>query len=492
MVSPALLPFALYSATALASIVVLRRRRRRGPGPGPGPGPGRSHDEKARVLRMRKKYFCEAQTVSYANSDPLMMMRGEGQYAVDDEGNKFLDSRNNVGHVGWQHPQVVRAIRDQIGKCNANSRYIHPLRIQLAERLCSKLPPQLCKVFFVNSGSEANDLALRLAHAHTGGSDVVVLQRAYHGHTIATIEISPYKYLYKGGVGRQEHIHEIPCPDMYHAESGTTLEALCVPVHDACRSAQSRKGKGGSGLSAFICESGMSVAGVIFPPKGFMQRAYNHIRACHGVCIADEVQTGFGRLGKYYWAFEKEGVVPDIVTIGKPFGNGMPCGAVVTTSAIAESFSNGPEYFNTFGGNPVSCAAAIAVMDIVEKEGMQANAERVGNILINGFRSMCLPKEDLVAFVGDVRGCGLFIGVELVANVQTKEPATAATSILCSRLKTQFNILTSIDGPADNVIVIKPPLCFSAENARYFLGAFLKVLKSLVPGDLARFTHTST
>ena len=445
---------------------------------------------KEEVLELRGRHFCDAQSISYKNTEPLMAMRLEMQFIVDDAGVRYLDSRNNVGHCGWAHPRVVTAVQKQQAKCNANSRYVHPSRALLAKKLSSHLPSELSVVFFVNSGSEANDLALRLARQHTGNRDAIVVDRAYHGHTAATLSLSPYKYEHVGGESYAESwVHKVSCPDVYRGEYRDPAKAASLyaaEVLDACANSQ-------GGVAAFFIESGMSVAGVILPPRGYLQECYAAVRAAGGVCVADEVQTGFGRFGSSFRGFQQQGVVPDIVTMGKPFGNGFPLAAVVTTKDIARSFANGLEYFNTFGGNPVACAAGLAVLETIECEKLQANAKDVGNHLMQRLRRIIsTPPDGTSFFIGDVRGSGLFIGVEFVKDKLTREPATAETSLLCSHLKDYHRILTSIDGRHDNVIVIKPPMCFTRENADTLVDAILTVMPSITEKQLASATHTST
>eukprot|EP00854_Cymbomonas_tetramitiformis_P011938 gene11938-14100_t len=309
---------------------------------------------KSEVRKLRSSLFCKAQSVSYENTNPLMIVGGSKQYLWDEAGTKYLDTRNNVATL------------------NTNSRYLHPNLTLLAKKLTATLPAELRVCFFVNSGSEANDLALRLAFTHTRNSDVVVVDRAYHGHTKAVIEISPYKYEHEGGPGKANHIHKVGCPDTFRGPHTSADPAAgtkyAAQVRDACAAAEGGK------VAAFFVESGMSVAGVIIPPEGYLAECFKHVRAAGGVCVADEVQTGFGRFGTHYWGFQQQGVVPDIVTMGKPFGNGMPLAAVVCSQAVAESFHNGLEYFNTFGGNPVCAAAGLAVLEVVEEEQLQASS----------------------------------------------------------------------------------------------------------------------
>ena len=437
---------------------------------------------KEQTYQMRQQYTCPALSVSYANTDPLMVMSGAGAYLYDDAGAAFLDTRNNVAHLGHQHPAVVAAVQAQVAELNTNTRYLHPNLVLLAERLLATLPSPLAKVFFVNSGSEANDLALRLAWTHTRNRDVVVVDHAYHGHTASTVDISPYKAEGKGGLGLPAWVHKVACPDTYRgphrgADAGAKYAA---EVQDVC----ARAGR----VAAFFVESGMSVGGVILPPEGYLAAAYAAVRAAGGVCVADEVQTGFGRFGTHFWGFQQQHVVPDIVTMGKPFGNGMPLAAVVTTRAVADSFATGMEYFNTFGGNPVVCAAGLAVLETIEQQGLQQHAREVGDYLKAAFTNMSAE----FPLIGHVRGAGLFLGVEFVRDRETLEPAAAETSLICSRLKDRHRVLTSIDGPHNNVLVLKPPMCFGQREADAFVDAMRHVMAGLTARDIANAEHTPT
>jgi len=443
---------------------------------------------KSDVLALRRQHFSKAQSISYANTDPLLIVRGQGSRLFDDQGRSFLDTRNNVCHVGHAHPKVAAAVSDQVAVLNTNTRYLHPNICLLAKRLTATFPQdsglEVC--FFVNSGSEANDLACRLAFARTVSRDIIVVDHGYHGHTQQVIDISPYKFDHKGGEGKKPNIHKVPCPDTFrgpHRGAGPDAGSKYAEyVQAACAAAPGGK------VAAFFVESGMSVGGVIMPPPGYLSAAYKAVRNAGGVCVADEVQVGFGRFGEFFWGFEQQGVSPDIVTMGKPFGNGMPLAAVVTTRAVAESFENGLEYFNTFGGNPVCCAAGLAVLDIIQDESLQANAADVGVYL----RQHLLQLAERQPLIGDVRGSGLFIGIEFVREKVQLTPATQETSIICARMKDDHRILMSIDGPSDNVLVIKPPLCFSREDANQVIAALEQVLSSLGAVDLSSMGHTPT
>jgi 4-aminobutyrate aminotransferase-like enzyme len=390
----------------------------------------------------------------------------------------------------------IGAVQRQLNSYNGNTRYLHPMRAMLAQRLLSKFDSSLSVVFFVNSGSEANDLALRLAQTYTGHSDCVVVDRAYHGHTSSTLSLSPYKYEHVGGHSyAKDNVHKVRCPDMYRGPYADELPSEAARLYSQDMSAAVKDAvKRNGGVAAFFIESGMSVAGVILPPPGYLKTCFDLVRAAGGLCVCDEVQTGFARFGKHFWGFEQQAVVPDIVTMGKAMGNGFPLAAVVTTPEIARAFQNGLEYFNTFGGNPVACAAGLAVLDIIDLENLQCNALEVGTHLLQLLQSLSASEAGYL--IGDIRGIGLFIGVEFVTDRKTKTPATRETSWLCSWLKDEHRILTSIDGAFDNVLVIKPPLSFTHANAEELVNAMQAALIALKvkPLDLAggRHGHTPT
>ena len=416
---------------------------------------GKSPEE---ILRLRARHLGPSLSVSYRA--PLKIVRGEGAYLFDETGRAYLDCVNNVCHVGHAHPRVAEAACRQTAALNTNTRYLHDHLVDYAVRLTATLPDPLRVCFFVNSGSEANDLALRLARAHTGGTDVVVLDGAYHGNLSSLIEISPYKFDGPGGTGAPPHTHVVPMPDPYRGPyrrddpgAGAKYAAHVGEAVETVRVSGRR-------LAAFFAEPIPGCGGQVVPPEGFFREAFAHVRAAGGVCVADEVQVGFGRVGSHFWAFETHGVVPDVVTMGKPIGNGHPMAAVVTTPEIAASFANGMEYFNTFGGNPVSCAVGLAVLDVIADEGLQANARRVGAYLTKRLTDL-MTRHSLV---GDVRGRGLFLGVELVRDRATLEPAAEEAAEVVERAK-ERGVLLSTDGPLHNVLKIKPPLVFSTADA---------------------------
>jgi 4-aminobutyrate aminotransferase-like enzyme/Ser/Thr protein kinase RdoA (MazF antagonist) len=421
------------------------------------------------ILALRSQLLSKSLSVSYRR--PLEIVRGSMQYLYDASGRPFLDCVNNVAHVGHCHPRVVRAGQEQMAVLNTNTRYLHGHLVRYAERLTAKLPQPLRVCFFVCSGSEANELALRLARAHTKRKDILVLDAAYHGNTSSLIEISPYKFDGPGGAGAAPHVHKVSLPDDYRGEYKRGDPQAGAKYARQVSEAMERLPREGRQVGAFIAESLPSCGGQIVLPPNYLREVYRYVRAAGGVCIADEVQTGFGRVGTHFWGFETQGVVPDIVTMGKPIGNGHPLAAVVTTPEIAASFANGMEYFNTFGGNPVSCAIGMAVLDVIEEEGLQARARDVGTHLINGLHAL----QEKHPVIGDVRGLGLFLGAEFVRDRQTLEPAAEEAGYIVNRMS-ECGILLSTDGPFHNVIKIKPPLAFSRADADLLIATMDRVL----------------
>jgi len=422
-----------------------------------------------KILEARETHFGKSLNISYRQ--PLKIIRGAMQYLYDENGRTYLDCVNNVCHVGHCHPYVVRAAQKQIAVLNTNTRYLHDNLVLYAQRLTRTLPAPLSVGFFVNSGSEANELALRLARAHTKQKDCIVVDSGYHGNTSALIELSPYKFDGPGGTGAASCIHKVMMPDEFRGPYKSNDQDAGRKYAKHVKEAISKIHQKNKRLAAFFCESIISCGGQIVLPDDYLKSAYQYVREAGGVCVADEVQVGFGRVGSHLWGFETQGVVPDIVTLGKPIGNGHPLAAVITTPEIAESFNNGMEYFNTFGGNPVSCAVGLAVLDVIENENLQENALKVGAYLLSGLQGL-KAKHSLI---GDVRGLGLFIGIELVLNRETLAPAAKQASYIIEEMKEQ-GILISIDGPLHNVLKIKPPLVFTEENVDLVISTLDKIL----------------
>ena len=418
----------------------------------------------------RNTYIGRNLSISYEKH--LKIDKAALQYLYDDKGNTYIDCVNNVSHLGHCHPGLVRIMQKQIATLNTNTRYLHEHLIDYAEKLTALLPKKLKVCYFTNSGSEANDLAIRISRQYTQQKDVIVLDHAYHGTSTATIEMSPYKFDKKGGMGQMPWIHKAMNPDIYRGpytaeDAGSKYAKEVKKIIDTLAKENKKP-------AAFICETLLGVGGQMPLPAHYLKEVYQYIRDCGAICIADEVQVGFGRVGSHFWGFELQEVIPDIVVMGKPMGNGHPLGAVIVTDEIANNFNNGIEYFNTYGGNPVSMATGKGVLEIIEKEALQENALKVGNYLLEGLRKL-MQKHSII---GDVRGVGLFIGVELVKDRTTKEPATTTLQWVVEKMK-EKGFLMGVDGPYNNVLKIKPPIIFSIENAKAMLASLDEVLVCL-------------
>lgn len=403
-------------------------------------------------------------SVSYKK--PIYMERAAFQYMFDKYGNSYLDAYNNIPHVGHSHPRVVEAGQKQMARLNTNTRYLYDQINQYTANLLKYFPEKLNKVFLVNSGSAASDLAIRLVRNYTGKKRIAALEQGYHGNTGSVIEISHYKFAGKGGKGASQNVLPLPMPDTYRGE----FKAENAGFSYAKQAIQEIHNKA---IAAFIAEPVVGCGGQVPLASGYLKEIYAAVRDQGGLTISDEVQTGFGRLGNVFWGYEKYGVVPDLVILGKPMGNGHPIGAVITTDEIADSFNNGMEFFSSFGGNPVSCAIGQAVLDVIEEEQLQQNSKEVGDYYIKKLQELQLKYE----CIGDVRGSGLFIGFEFVKNRLTLEPDTELAGKVKNELR-NCNILISTDGPYDNVIKSKPPLCFSKENVDTVITAVDSILSN--------------
>ncbi len=409
-------------------------------------------------------------SISYKN--PVYMERAAFQYMFDKYGNSYLDAYNNIPHVGHSHPRVVEAGQKQMAQLNTNTRYLYDQLNEYTAHLLSYFPKSLSKVFLVNSGSAATDLAIRLARNFTGKKKITVVEHGYHGNTQTGIEISHYKFGGKGGGGASENVICLPIPDTFRGEFKFENAGISY-AKQAIQQIQKLQEK----PAAFIAEPIVGCGGQVPLAKGYLKEIYTEIRNNGGICISDEVQTGFGRLGHFFWGFEMHGVVPDIVILGKPMGNGHPIGAVVTNDEIAEAFNNGMEFFSSFGGNSVSCAIGNAVLNILEEEHLQHNAKTVGDYYLQKLAELQQKHECF----GDVRGSGLFIGFELIKNRKTLEQDTELAQHLKNELRNN-HILVSTDGPRDNVIKSKPPLCFSKENVDEVIQTIEQILKDYSSG----------
>ena len=425
-----------------------------------------AEDNSKQLLKARKQNLGRGMSLQY--EEPLYIVRGSGVNLIDNWGRKYLDTVNNVAHVGHEHPRVVKAGQKQMALLNTNSRYLHDNITALADKLKETLPPELNVFHFVNSGSEANELALRMVKTYTGSNEMLVSEVGYHGNTNGCVDISSYKFDGKGGVGAPDNVHVFPMPDSFRGKYRGMDTALKYAEEvelliNQLTAAQKK-------LGGFIIEPLLSCGGQIELPEGFLKKAYSLARKAGGLCISDEVQTGCGRMGKTFWGFQLHDVIPDIITIGKPLGNGHPVAAVVCTEQVADKFANGMEFFNTFGGNPVSCAIATEVLQVVEDENLQFNALEIGTYLLAEFKKLSI----VFPIIGSIRGQGLFLGIELVSSA--KLPLQTQAKYLVNRMK-QNGILLSTDGPDNNVIKIKPPLVFSKEDADFLIQALTRVLE---------------
>ena len=426
----------------------------------------------AELLARRRQLLGGNLRVAY--QQPLHIVRGSMQYLWDADGRRYLDAYNNVPHVGHCHPRVVQAGQAQMAVLNTNTRYLHEFVNDYAERLGATLPGALKVCYFVNSGSEANELALRLARAHTQRRDLIVLEHAYHGNTTTMIDVSPYKHAGPGGAGAPPWVHVAPLPDLYRGEFKRDDATAGAKYAAQVERIIGKLDADGAGLCGYLAESWPSVAGQMSLPADYVQAVYRMVRAAGGLCIADEVQTGYGRLGDHFWGFEYYGVVPDIVVLGKPIGNGHPLGAVVTTPEIARSFDNGMEFFSTFGGSTVSSAIGLAVLDVVLSENLQHHALEVGRHLLGRLQEL----KGRHALIGEVRGAGLFLGLELVTDRSSLAPATHAAAVIANRLR-ERGILLGTEGPHHSVLKIRPPLPFTAQDADQLVESLDAVLAGL-------------
>ncbi len=416
------------------------------------------------VMDQRKRYLTPSLLTYYQK--PIMVVEGSMQYVYDEQGRRYLDAFGGIVSisVGHCHPYVVQKIREQLETLqHTTTIYLNPVVSAYAQALAEKLPGKLSVCYLVNSGSEANDLALLMARLYTGNYDVIGLRNAYHGGSASTMgltAVSSWKYNYPHSFG----IHHAIFPDPYRGAWGHDDPDAGAKYADDIKNLIEFATSGR--VAAFFAESIQGVGGTVVYPDGYLINAYQHCRKAGGICIADEVQTGFGRTGSHYWGFETQGVVPDIVTMAKGIGNGAPLAAVVTTPEIAQTLTQ-RIHFNTFGGNPVSCAAGKAVLEVIDREKLQLNSMEVGNYLINDLKGL-MEKNDII---GDVRGKGLMIGIELVKDRRTKEPAKQECARVFERTK-ELGLLVGKGGLYSNVLRIKPPMCITRADVDFMMEAF--------------------
>jgi 4-aminobutyrate aminotransferase-like enzyme len=420
------------------------------------------------LLQRRQQALGPAYSLFYER--PVHLVRGEGAWLYDPEGRRYLDCYNNVASVGHCHPRVVEALSRQAATLNTHTRYLHEGVVKYAERLAATLggpqggPLSVC--MFVCTGTEANDLAMRIARAVTGNQGVIVTEDAYHGNSTAVFELSTEEY---PAAERPDYLRAVEAPCTYRGrfrdgrgdggrdDPGPRYAALLQEAVEALAARGHRP-------ALFITDNAFSSNGVLTAPPGYLREAYRIVRAAGGLAVADEVQSGLCRLGEHYWGFQDSGVIPDIVTMGKPLGDGHPLAAVVTTPEIAATFARRYGYFNTFGGNPVSAAVGLAVLDVIEDEGILQHVHATGSFLRQGLEDLAEQCEQ----VGDVRGKGLFYGVELVRERASRQPDAVAAARIREHLR-ENGVLLGTSGPHDNVLKIRPPLVFGREHAALLL-----------------------
>ena len=420
----------------------------------------------ARLVDRRRRTFGPTSMLFY--KDPLNLVRAEGVWLYDADGTRYLDANNNVPSLGHCHPRVVEAVSRQIATLNTHTRYLCEIVYTYAERLLSTMPDAISNVVFTCTGSESADLALRVARAVTSGTGFIVTENAYHGNTSAVTEISPSS---ASAEPRPPYVFAVPAPDTYRS----TREGAGRRFGRDVRAAIADMQAAGITLAGFVADSIFSSDGVFPGEPGFLVEAVEAVRDAGGVYIADEVQPGFGRTGEMMWGFERHGVVPDMVVMGKPMGNGFPVGGLAIRPDLLEAFGSTSGYFNTFGGNPVAAAAGLAVLDTLKDEGLQQNSFEIGAYLRSELRIAAASGDQ----IGDVRGAGLYIGIEIVTDKASKEPDRDAAERIVNGLR-QRNILIGTAGRHGNVLKIRPPLCFARENADFFLEGFAATLASAV------------
>jgi len=412
------------------------------------------------LLFKRKSLISPSFSISYKK--PLHMLEAKNQYFYDDKGRQYLDCVNNISHVGHSHAKIHIAMVQQNLKLNTNTRYLYKIINDYSKKLLDKFPTKLDTIFFVCTGSEANDLAYRIAQNYTNSKDVLVMDNAYHGHTNTLINLSPYKFKGKGGLGKSHYVHIADMPDGLRGRWKYSDKNWINKYIYQVKSLVDKIYKNNKTLSCFFIESILGCGGQVTLPPKYLQEVFKIIRKKNALCIVDEVQTGFGRVGNYFWGFEEHGIIPDIVTLGKPMGNGHPIAAVVTTRKIANKFNNGMEYFNSFGGNPVSCSVGYAVLEVIENEKLQKNAKNTGEYFIKSLNKI---KFKFPKLISEIRGRGFFLGIDLISNKNNK-PNKKLAILLVNKMR-EKGILLSIDGPYHNVIKIKPPMTFNKDNVDF-------------------------
>ena len=409
------------------------------------------------LLERRRKLLGSAYSLFY--SEPVHLVRGEGVWLFDAYGKRYLDMYNNVPHVGHCHPHVVETVHRQLRTLNTHTRYVHETILELADRLTRKLPKPIDTAMFCCTGSEANELALRIARAATGGEGIIATDFAYHGNTRATYEITTCEC---PDEQRPAHVVSVPVPDAYRGKfcGPDAATRYAAEVATAMQTLLDR----GIKPAAMIIDPTISSGGVVKPVPGYLSEAAKIVQQAGALFITDEIQSGLGRTGTHFWAFEADGVRPDIVTLGKPMGNGYPVAAMLARSELVETFAGQAEYFNTFGGNPVSCAAGLAVLEVIERQNLQENARTVGGYIVEQLFKM----KRVHRRIGDVRGTGLFIALEIIKKRGRRLADPDAARQLVELLK-ENNVLTGVIGPERNILKLRSPLVLARGDADFLL-----------------------
>jgi 4-aminobutyrate aminotransferase-like enzyme len=426
---------------------------------------GELPESTSRLIERRERVLGPSYRLFYRT--PVHLVRGEGTHLFDADGNDYLDVYNDVASVGHCHPRVVAATQAQVAALNTHTRYLHDAIVGYSEDLLSTMPGALDRIMFLCTGSEANDLAVRVAQEYTGGTGVIVSAEAYHGNSALTSALSP-------ALGTAQDLaltaRLVPAPDDYRVPAPDLGAWFAAQVADRIADLE----RHGVRFATFLADSIFSSDGVFPDPPGYLAQAIDVVHAAGGVFIADEVQPGFARTGQEFWGFQRHGIVPDLVTMGKPMGNGMPVSAMVAREEVLAAFGDRIPYFNTFGGNPVSIAAAQAVLDVIRDEDLQLHSDRVGALMLAELRALARERPS----IGDVRGAGLYLGVDIVADPVTKAPDSAAALDLVEGLR-ERRILTSVCGAGGNVLKLRPPLVFSDADLDRFMTGFVDVLAEL-------------
>jgi len=425
----------------------------------------RLSEQERRLIERRARLLGPAYRLFYER--PLHTVRGEGVWLYDNQGNRYLDAYNNVASIGHCHPRVVQAIANQAALLNTHTRYLQEGILDYAEDLLATFPDGLDQVMFTCTGSEANDLALRIARQYTGGTGVIITRFAYHGVTGTISELSPSL---GSGITLPAHARTVIAPDAYRLGAENVGKRFADDVRAAIADLRAH----GIKPAALLLDGIFASDGVLAGPAGFLAEAVKVAQDEGLLYIADEVQSGFARTGDAMWGFQRHGVQPDLVTLGKPMGNGQPIAGVVVRPEILESFGREVRYFNTFGGNPVSCAAAQAVLDVIRDEQLLERSRRIGTFLADGIRQLAERHE----LIGDVRGAGLFLGVELVTDRAARTPAADQTRQVVNGMR-ERGVLISAAGPLENILKIRPLLAFEQEHAELFIDCLDKTLKDI-------------